>query len=789
MRRAPSPVVALNRAVAVAQVEGAEAGLGLIDELADEAALARYAPLHAARADLLRRLGRHAEAAEAYALAAGLTSNPAERDFLASRSAPPEGRPRRQAVPRRGADRPRRGRSPHRVPGVSTSGEVGGGRARRIAVILVPGVGEEAATETSRAVADGLVANADGYARGEAGTIDVRVPGGEGAPVELYRADRLALRRGDAEIDLVEMRWSDISRFPRGLMAFFTSLFGLGLQLMTAGLEASHRADDGYGAGPPESAAARRWNWVVVAAAIAGLLVGIIAGQLGAGGAGGVLVGALAAGAVLLTALVEYRGRAPVAVANGLIEAASWWVAAIVVPLTVIAAVCAAALWLVVDDTLGLADPLAAGIVGVVGALALWRLAKGIGDGGWRYGGGGWTVALDPLKVAAALYGAAIAIGVWQVAETESIAAGISRASLIAAGFGLRGAWLVAVTLIAAALTALVLLWRRDGAPALRQVWFTEVATTALSTLLVALVGAILIGGIGAVAYSTATDATWGRDAPDVRCLADATSWSWSRSCGDLGAGWGPVADDIRRDLTEADAREARLDAARIAALDERDPVARDRFLGAIDAEQSSVDRVRDAAAEVEKETKAAPVWWAQDVYSIVIRPLGWILAALAALVGRQRDRGRRPHAARQEGEASPWPGPDARAARRARLGRRRPPAAPGALRRRLDLDHLDPRRRGLDRLPRHHGGQGRGDLGRAPRPARRRAGPAGQPARLAPERRWRAGEASRHRQPRLRRRDLPAHRPARARGRPHPHHPALPGRPAESSRTATTRS
>lgn len=508
-------------------------------------------------------------------------------------------------------------------------------------MVLVPGVGEEAPTETSRAVADGLVTHADGYTRGEAGTIELRVPTGKGAPMELYRADRLSLRRGDAEIDLVEMRWSDISRFPQGLLAFFTSLFGLGLQLMTAGLEASHRADDGRGTERPPSEddeVQPRWNWVVVAAAVTGLLAGALAGQEG-GREGGVLVGALAAGAVLLVALVVYRGGAAVAVANGLIEAASWWAAAIVVPLTVIAAVCAAALWLVVDDALGLADPLAAGIVGAVGAFALWGVARGIAGGGWRYEGRGWTVALDPLKVAAGLYVVAIAIGAWQVAATGSIAVGVSRTSLIATGFGLRGAWLAAVTLIAAALLALAVLalvplvLHRRRAPTLRQLWFTEVVTTAVSTLVVALVGAILIGGVGAVAYSTATDATWGRDAPDVRCLAEATSWSWSSSCGTLGAGWAEEARAIRRDLTAADAREAPLDDARLAAVADPDPASRTRLLDEIDATQAEIDRLREAVADVEIDTEAAPVWWAQDLYSILIRPLGWMLAVLAALV------------------------------------------------------------------------------------------------------------------------------------------------------------
>ncbi|HEX2507234.1 MAG TPA: hypothetical protein VHK23_02845 [Miltoncostaeaceae bacterium] len=108
------------------------------------------------------------------------------------------------------------------------------------------------------------------------------------------------------------------------------------------------------------------------------------------------------------------------------------------------------------------------------------------------------------------------------------------------AGFGLRAAWLVAVTIVVAALMALLLLVRVHGASALKRLWFTEVATTATSTFFVAVVGAILIGGIGAVAYSTATDATWGEAAPEVRCLAEPTSWEWSTTCGKLGGASAP---------------------------------------------------------------------------------------------------------------------------------------------------------------------------------------------------------------------------------------------------------
>jgi RNA polymerase sigma-70 factor, ECF subfamily len=87
MAVAPSPVVALNRAVAVAMVEGPAAGLALVDDLAASGELAGYHLLHAARADLLRRLDRRAEAAAAYRRALELAGNPVERSFLRRRLA------------------------------------------------------------------------------------------------------------------------------------------------------------------------------------------------------------------------------------------------------------------------------------------------------------------------------------------------------------------------------------------------------------------------------------------------------------------------------------------------------------------------------------------------------------------------------------------------------------------------------------------------------------------------------------------------------------------------------
>ena len=82
-----SPIVALNRAVAVAMAEGLEAGLSAIDSLASQGDLDEYHLLHAAHADLLRRIGSKTEAAESYKRALELVTNDSERRFLERRLA------------------------------------------------------------------------------------------------------------------------------------------------------------------------------------------------------------------------------------------------------------------------------------------------------------------------------------------------------------------------------------------------------------------------------------------------------------------------------------------------------------------------------------------------------------------------------------------------------------------------------------------------------------------------------------------------------------------------------
>ena len=84
-RLQPSPIVSLNRAVAVAMVDGPQPALAIIDALAATSDLNNYHLLHAARADLLRRIGAPVEAAKSYVRALALVTNDSERRFLERR--------------------------------------------------------------------------------------------------------------------------------------------------------------------------------------------------------------------------------------------------------------------------------------------------------------------------------------------------------------------------------------------------------------------------------------------------------------------------------------------------------------------------------------------------------------------------------------------------------------------------------------------------------------------------------------------------------------------------------
>jgi RNA polymerase sigma-70 factor (ECF subfamily) len=81
----PSPIISLNRAVAIAMADSPQSGLAIIDGLARNGDLHNYHLLHAARADLLRRIGSREEAAKSYLRALALVTNDRERGYLQRR--------------------------------------------------------------------------------------------------------------------------------------------------------------------------------------------------------------------------------------------------------------------------------------------------------------------------------------------------------------------------------------------------------------------------------------------------------------------------------------------------------------------------------------------------------------------------------------------------------------------------------------------------------------------------------------------------------------------------------
>ena len=237
--------------------------------------------------------------------------------------------------------------------------------ARRVAVVVLAGVGGEEAPDpdgtappsTARTLAENLARMLPEYRLGDPAPLSVTVPRTSPEPEEwetageVYVAPRETLTRGTDRIDVVELVWSDLSRFPSGLRGFVVSLFGLGLQLVTPGLEVL-KARVPPGPGGMEG----KWLRAVIGAAVLGAVVGLLAvWPFGAAPDVAVLAGVIAAGAVLLAATIKDRPSAA-GTAHSLGSAASWLIASIVVPLTAVVVVFTTAFWLVIDETLAITD-------------------------------------------------------------------------------------------------------------------------------------------------------------------------------------------------------------------------------------------------------------------------------------------------------------------------------------------------------------------------------------------------------------------------------------------------
>lgn len=518
----------------------------------------------------------------------------------------------------------------------------------RIALVVVPGVGDDGPGETARALTAGLKDHGEGWSGGDRGAIAVRVPpaaavGGREGEHHDAEVRRLRLTRDGVEhrVDMVEMRWSDLSSFPRGLVYFFVTLFGFALQLATVGLEAQRGMLKRAGRKTPADDDSRAWGPWLAAGGLAGTIAGLgVALGPDWPAPPSVLIGLTAAGAVLLAGAVALsRGDAGV-LALILAETASWLASAIVVPMTITAAIVTTAFWLALDTWLGLPDPIIAGVALVGGLFLTIKLGEKISEGGWRYGTRDWAGVLEPRLWAPAIFLGIAAIAAVNLLEGDSLRIATADALAGVMAFGLRGAWLATLTAVGLALLTLLAALaierrRAEGRRLDPRGLGTAVMTTALSPFLIALVGMVLFGGIAALAFEGAKDARWGQEAPAVRCLADPAVWSVGQECGVAPDTWPQTAAAIRR----IDARAARADAlAQAFAGYQVAELVTDRARAAQSADRASLraQALERQAADLEADAGATPVDWTRSLYSTVVTPFvnsaGVVLLLLALL-------------------------------------------------------------------------------------------------------------------------------------------------------------
>jgi hypothetical protein len=485
---------------------------------------------------------------------------------------------------------------------------------RRIAMIVVAGVGEQSESTTS--LHGNLIKWVDAYEPDEnsPGSVDFAVTpvsDDEWGPDERTLEDvaTATLRRTRSgkdpdQVDVFEMRWSDLSRFPSGLPGFIATLFGLAVQVGTIGLEA-----------------------------IAGI--------------------------------VRRSDTKPRKLILGTMEFASWVGAALVIPVTTAMVVAAVNLWLVLDVPAGLPDWLMPPVVGALGALGVWFVAKALDDGGWVYGGRRWesrgqsgetrpsaptergqarrsrwnpirwVLAMWEARGSPILWGVVIYVGtcalwVWSYWEERSIRIASAETLLYGSGYGLRAVWLFALGVLAFALVAL-LVWAagrlakapRSGSDVLHDEgflgrWVSGVTTMVISPFAVALVGTLLFAGVAGVAFESAENARWGSEAPKIRCFAHASSWEATTDCGSKPREWPATARTIAKLDAEADDL---TDAARAAS-----PVR------AVEL-RNDATAARVAANTTEADADATPVDWGTALFVIITIPVTDAMLALGFLL------------------------------------------------------------------------------------------------------------------------------------------------------------
>ena len=488
-------------------------------------------------------------------------------------------------------------------------------------MIVVAGVGEQSDSTTS--LHGNLIKWVDTYEPDEKspGSVDFAVSpvsGDEWGPDErtLENVAAATLRRTRSgkdpdQVDVFEMRWSDLSRFPSGLPGFIATLFGLAVQIGTIGLEA-----------------------------IAGI--------------------------------VRRSDTKTRKLTLGTMNFASWVGAALVIPVTTAMVVAAVNLWLVLDVPAGLPDWLMPLVVGALGALGVWFVARALDDGGWAYGGrrwesrrqsgesqppapGGtgqarsrwdlrrWRLAIkkaalatweaggSPILWGVVIYAGTCALWVWSYWEERSIRIASAETLLYGSGYGLRAVWLFALAVLACALVAL-LVWAagrlakapRSGSEVLHDEgflgrWVSGVTTMVISPFAVALVGTLLFAGVAGVAFESAESARWGSEAPKIRCFAHASSWEATTDCGSRPLKWPATARTIARLDAEAD--------------DLTDDAARAARPGRAVELRNDATALRIAANTTEADADATPVDWATALFVIITIPVTDAMLALGVLL------------------------------------------------------------------------------------------------------------------------------------------------------------
>lgn len=528
----------------------------------------------------------------------------------------------------------------------------------KIAVLVIHGVdGDRDQSENHGRLATGLVSvDPDAYSKisdtkvviktsvaavteTKAGETDVdpdAAPRRRGpALAELYEASVTQLTHRDGtQIDVLGITWTDISRFPTKILSFVPALFALLLQMTTYGLEAQRGLNpfgDAANVGPERGRVRSPSHWVpfVGAAALldAVLLAGVLWSDLGLDvfwlAATGVTVGVLGLGLLLgIRRTNDAMKDAPGTpdplnvgrvVALSAIEALSWWLAACLIPLTVIVASLTVAFWLAVK-----ADAFGAGIGAViVGAFVTWLVGRGLVAAGWRYGDGGWALVLDPRTWSLVWVGAVGAILSVQLArDGVGEPVGVANSLLISASLMLRPAWWIAAVLAVVGVLTLLWLYFRDDRS--RPAVTTGLASVTMVPALVATLSLLLFAGLGSAAFKDLNDNHWVADLDKVYCLSASDGWS-PAACGE------PLAAEAER----AESRKERLEAPGSAvsgaplALGCGPRETRDCAVAAIDEEIARVE-----SAEVTQGLH--PGGWIRRLFGQVAGPLSVALGIVA---------------------------------------------------------------------------------------------------------------------------------------------------------------